>query len=299
MKQPSAPGTAIDAKRYKRWISRFGSYRDGIINVSIESWLNQFAKKDRDVAARVLDAVEFYGSSQIHAAYRHALESLPGWNKSKKDRVGQWRFAAMSGSVGESGDAMLYHFRVANGLDAKIYNELFVSRSDLFRQPMLPDGDPQKLGKDDVVVFLDDFSGTGTQVCDAWNDPVTSFGALLAGVGKVYLILVAASRTARSRISKETSICPVPVHELHDGDNIFSDKCRHFSETDQAKLLRYGKIASKRNPKGFGDCGFVIVFQHRPPNNSIPILHADHDRWTGLFPRHDSPLEQPEQVVSE
>jgi hypothetical protein len=29
------------------------------------------------------------------------------------------------------------------------------------------------------------------------------------------------------------------------------------------------------------------VFQHRSPNNSIPILHADHERWTGLFPRHD------------
>ena len=263
-----------------------------ITNVSIEGWLEQFANGDRDLAARVLDAVEFYGSAQIHASYRHVLESLPGWNKSATERSGQWRFAAMSGSVGESGDAMLYHFRVANGLDAKQYNGLFVSRSDLFRQPMLPDGDPQKLGKDDVVVFLDDFSGTGTQVCDAWNDPVTSFGALLAGVGKVYLVLMAASRTARIRITKETTICPVPAHELQEGDNIFSDKCRHFSNADKAKLLRYGKIAYKRKPKGFGDCGFVVVFQHRPPNNSIPILHADNSQWTGLFPRHDTPLEK-------
>ena len=39
MRRPSAPGTPIDAKRYRRWISRFGSYREGIINVTIESWL--------------------------------------------------------------------------------------------------------------------------------------------------------------------------------------------------------------------------------------------------------------------
>jgi hypothetical protein len=286
VKRPLAPGTPIDAKRYKRWTSRFGSYRAEITTITIQSWLKQF-KKDRDLGARVLDAVEFYGQSQIYAAYRQALEALPGWHKSSLKRKGQWRFAAMSGSAGESGDAMLHQFRIANGLDTKGFNELFVSRSDLFRQPMLPEGDPQKLGKDDVVVLLDDFSGTGTQVCEAWNDPATSFGALLAGVGKVYLILVVASTAARRKISSDTTISLVAAHELHESDNVFSDKCKHFTNADRAKLLHYGEIADKRCPKGFGDCGLVVVFQHRPPNNSIPILHADHSKWTGLFPRHD------------
>ncbi len=173
---------------------------------------------------------------------------------------------------------MLHHFRVANRLDAKHLNELFVSRSDLFRESK---------SAEDVVVLLDDFSGTGTQVCEAWNDPVTSFGSLLAGVGKVYLILVAASRAARRKISDETAICPVPAHELGEGDNVFSERCQHFTNADRIKLLQYGKIADKKRPRGFGDCGFVVVFQHRAPNNSIPILHADHSKWTGLFPRHD------------
>lgn len=287
MRQPLAPGTAIDAKRYKRWISRFGSYRDGIINPTINSWLENFEDEDQDLAARILDVVEFYGQSQIYAAYRQTLAALNGWNKSSVKRSGKWRFAAMSGSAGESGDAMLYQFRVANGLDAKRFNELFVSRSDLFRQPMLPDGDLQKLGRDDTVVLLDDFSGTGTQVCDAWNDPATSFGALLAGVGKIYLVLVAASRAAQKRISAETPLCVVPAHHLHESDNVFSDRCRHFNKTDQNKLLHYGKMADRRNPMGFGNCGLIVVFQHRPPNNSIPILHADHQHWTALFPRHD------------
>jgi hypothetical protein len=280
MRSPCAPGTAIDAKRYKRWINSFGSYRAGITNVTIESWLEQFKKGDQDLAARVLDAVEFYGQSRIHAAFRESLAALPGWHESPGKRKGNWRFAAMSGSAGESGDAMLYQFRVANGIDSKRFHELFVGRSDLFRQAM-------KLGKDDVVVLLDDFSGTGKQVCDAWNDPQTSFGALLAGVGKVYLILVAASKAARRKISTETSITPVPAHELHEADSVFSEKCAHFTKSDREKLLHYGKIADNRHPRGFGECGFVVVFQHRPPNNSLPILHADHPAWTGLFPRHD------------
>jgi hypothetical protein len=289
MRRPSAPGTAIDARRYRRWIDRFGSYREGIINVTIESWLNQFANRDKDLAARVLDSVDFYGQSQIHAAYRQTLTALAqhGWHQNPAERKGRWRFAAMSRSAGESGDAMLYQFRLANGLDGRGFNELFVSLSDLFRLPMLPEDDPNRIGADDVVVLLDDFSGTGKQVCDAWNDPVTSFGPLLAGVGRVYLILVAASNAARQRIASETSITTMPAHELRDSDNVFSDQCRHFTNTDRARLLHYGRIASASKPRGFGNCGFVVVFQHRPPNNSLPILWADHERWTGIFPRHE------------
>jgi hypothetical protein len=287
MRTPLAPGTAIDARRYKRWIDRFGSYRDAITHVTIESWLNQFDTGDQDLAARVLDVVDFYSQSQIYAAFRETLAALPGWHESSSKRTGNWRFAAMSSSAGESGDAMLHHFRIANKLDSKRFDELFVSRSELFRQPMLPEGNPRKLGEDDVVVLLDDFSGTGDQVCNAWNDPATSFGALLTGVGKIYLILVAASKAARQRISKETALCPMPAHELHESDSVFSDQCRHFTKPDQVRLLHYGQIADKNNPKGYGGCGFVVVFQHRPPNNSIPILHADHSKWTGLFPRHN------------
>jgi hypothetical protein len=287
VKAPLPRGSAIDAKRYKRWIDRFGSYRAGIINVTIESWLNQFETGDKDLAARVLDAIEFYGQSQIHAAFRQALASFPDWNEDETKRKGRWRFAAMSGSAGESGDAMLYHFRIANGLDSKKFKNLFVSRSDLFRQPMLKADDPNKLGPDDVVVLLDDFSGSGKQVCDAWNDPETSFGALLAGVGKVYLILVAAGHGAREKISKETPISVVPAHSLHESDNVFSTSCKHFSNSERAKLLKYGAKADNKNPQGFGKCGMLVVFQHRAPNNTLPILHMDHERWMGLFPRHD------------
>jgi hypothetical protein len=286
MRRPSAPGTPIDARRFGNWIARFGSYRDGIINATVESWLEQFEPRDRDLAARVLDVVEYFGQGQIYQAFRQSLAALDGWNVNPAQRVGSWRFAAMSGSAGESGDAMLHHFRVANGLDAKKFNDLFVERSVLFRQTMLSQDDPERIGQDDVVVLLDDFSGTGDQVCKAWNSPETSFGALLAEVGKVYLVLIAASSDARRRIANETSLSLIHAHELHESDNIFSRACAHFSEADRGRLLRYCTIADRRNPKGRGECGLVVVFQHRPPNNSIPILHAVRPKWTGLFPRH-------------
>ena len=286
MRAPSPRGTAIDMRRFRRWTQRFGSYRDPITNVIIESWLDQFAPGDKDLAARILDSVEFYGQAQIYAAYRQALNALQGWNSNPQQRQGRWCFAAMSGSAGESGDAMLYQFRLANGLDARKYNDIFVNRSELFRRTLLPEDDPKRLADDATVVLLDDFTGTGKQVCDAWNDPQTSFGALLAGVGKVHLIVIAAAHAARTKIAQETSLSLVPAHHLDDRDNVFSTSCHHFSPRERIKLLHYGRIADNANPKGFGECGLLIVFQHRAPNNTVPILHVDHPRWAGLFPRH-------------
>jgi hypothetical protein len=222
VRAPAQRGTPIDARRYRRWTNRFGAYRDPVTNVTIEGWINQFDEGDKDLAARVLDSVEFYGQAQIHAAYRQALAALQGWNDDPAQRRGKWCFAAMSGSAGESGDAMLYQFRLANGLDNRKHNGTFVNRSELFRRTLLPDDDPKKLGDDATVVLLDDFTGTGKQVCDAWNNPETSFGALLAGVGKVYLIVVAASRAVRTKITDETSLTLLPAHQLGDGDNVFS-----------------------------------------------------------------------------
>lgn len=286
MRKPHLPGSPINSRRFKKWLDRFGSYRGGIINVNIVSWLDQFAPADRDLAARVLDSVEYYGQAQISSAYQQALSSLPGWNPIASERKGKWAFSPMSRGVGESGDAMLYQFRIANKLGAAKYDKLFMSRSDLFRLPNLPENDPARFGEDDVVVLLDDFSGTGRQVCDAWNDPETSFGSLLAGVGTVYLIVVAASTAAMSKIKTETTIQIVPAHQLTECDNIFAGQCVHYDDHDRTRLLHYGKKASRKEPKGFGDCGFVVVFQHRTPNNSLPIFHVEHDDWTGLFPRH-------------
>jgi hypothetical protein len=68
VKRPLDPGAPIDAKRHKRWVDNFGSYRAGINNVTIQSWLSQFDAGDQDLAARILDVVEYFGQSQIHAA---------------------------------------------------------------------------------------------------------------------------------------------------------------------------------------------------------------------------------------
>lgn len=278
MKKPLAANTPIDERRFKRWTDVFGSYRSAVTKRTCENWLDQFDPPDRDLAARTLDSVLFYGQDEIADTFRAMLNSLDGWCKDKNRRTGRWFFVAMSSSAGESGDGMIYQFRLANNLDTKAYNEMFIYPRELVSK---------KLTHDDTVVLLDDFTGTGQQVCEAWNNPELSYSELVAGAGRVYLMVIAATKRARDRIREETAISLSSAHYLGEQDNVFSEKCKHFSKAEKGRLLMYNQRADYSNPKGRGDSGLLVVFCHRCPNNTIPIMHMQNDRWVGLFPRHE------------
>ena len=192
MKEPSPRNTPIDMARMIAWTDDFTGYRYTITEQRIDRWLNQFDEDHRDIAARVLDCVDFISHEQMVQAFREILNSLEGWHRDESQRQGKWRFVAFSGSAGESGDSMLHKFRLANGLNGRIYDNLFIHRSDLLRE---------NLGADDTIVFVDDFSGTGKQATDAWKDYLHE---IMPEGPDVYLILVAASIDARDKINQET-----------------------------------------------------------------------------------------------
>ena len=278
MRRPLRRGTPIDMARMTSWVSLFAGYRISVTEQRIDRWLDQFADSDRDAAARVLDCVDYFTHEQMASAFRSVLRGMDRWNMRQRERRGQWRFVAFSASAGESGDTMLHKFRLANGLGSRKHNQLFIYKSELLGQ---------RLGPGDTVVFVDDFAGTGTQACNAWKDTLQE---LLPGRPRVFLVLVAASSAARRRIVADTEMMVAAHVELTEADEIFSTKCRHFSRREKHTILRYCRRADSASPRGFGDCGFVVVFAHNCPNNTIPILHARDPggrRWEGLFRRHD------------
>lgn len=274
MKRPRLRGAGIDMGRMRSWISSFGGYRVSVSEERIDRWLVQFAR-DRDLAARILDSVDFVGHEQMANSFRDLLNSIEGWHRDEQRRRGRWRFVAHSSSAGESGDTMLHRFRVANTLNGRRFQELFIHKSELLKE---------KLSPSDTVVFVDDFSGTGNQICQDWVNDVKE---LLAGGPRVFLILIAVCDGARRRIEQHTDLTVHAAFELSNRDNIFSQECGHFSLTEKRVLLGYCRRADPRYPRGFGDCGLLIVFAHSCPNNSIPILHASNQHWEGLFRRYD------------
>jgi hypothetical protein len=275
MKTPKRQGTLIDLRRMREWVNEFAGYRYRVSEDRIRQWIDQFDSADSDLAARVLDCVDYFSHDQIAGAFREVLKGLDGWHLDESRRRGRWRFVAYSASAGESGDSMLHKFRHANNLAGRAYNELFIHRSDVLRD---------RLGSDDTVVLIDDFVGTGKQACDAWAE---QFGELLADVGRVYLVVVAACDAAASRVADETGLQVVPHHELTESDNIFSGRCRAFTVEEKSRLLTYCQGADRQHPRGTGECGLLVVFAHTCPNNTIPILHVSNRHWEGLFRRYN------------
>ena len=274
MRASKPAGTPIGAQRRRSWINNFSTYRHQVTEQAVTEWLDQFAQNHRDIAARLLDVVDFYSIDRISGAFRTALDALPGWHKDEARRTGKWRFAGLSRSAGESADAMMHRFRIANGLDPKKYSELFIHPSQILTE---------KLGEDDTLVFIDDFIGTGDSVCTAWTE---SFEELVYGIGRIYLIVVAAMDTGAARVQNETTLTCVPGQVLTAADDLFANQCGTFTNNEKAAVLTYCEKANKKEPKGYKDSGLVVAFQHRCPNNSLPIFHMEHNRWTGLFPRH-------------
>ena len=273
MKTPGQPGTPVDADRLTTWVDKFAGYPTQISRPRLTQWLSQFNNNHHDLGARLLDAVEFFREDHVTNAYRSVLGSLPGWSKQATQRRGRWRFVAFSVRSGESGDRMLHTFRVANGLSASRYKDLFIHKPDLLRE---------NLGGDDTVVFVDDFSGTGKQAVDAWND---SLGELLPGRPRTFLVLAVAVTQAMQRISQDTPLVVKAYRHLKAKDNLFADACICYTNPEKTTVLHYCRRADGAHPRGYGDCGILIVMTHRCPNNSLPILHSPSPAFRGLFPR--------------
>ena len=273
MNSPKRRGTPVDETRIEAWATRFSGYRQEVTVDRIQSWLGQFDANSQDVAARLLDAVQFITHEDIEAKFKHLLAGLPGWHRSSRRRKGKWRFVPFSRGEGESGNLVLARLRTAAGLEADDHSELFINKRDL---PL------EELEADDTVVFVDDFAGTGKQVCDCWHDFMAE---LLPGEPSAFLVLIAVGASAIERIQDETELQIASSISLDDSDGLFSTKCRHFNTSEKATLQSFCEKADRRYPLGFGNCGFVIVLAHKTPNNSLPVLHVRNSRWKGLFPR--------------
>ena len=275
MRRPLPAGSRVDAIRMQNWMNSFEGYRIAVSPGAIERWIQQFGRRHRDLGARILDSVDFINKIRIQAAFRTILRSLEGWNPHENRRRGQWRFVPFSGSSGTSADSMVHLFRMANGLTHRQFDKLFIYRRDLLQE---------RYNENDTIVLIDDFAGTGNQACESWRE---FFSEIVPREPKKVLILVATSNQAREKIKNETDLEVWNDILLFDADNIFHDACHHFNRADKGAILHYCRRADNVNPRAYGDCGYVVVFPDRCPNNSIPILHVSHQQWYGLFPRHD------------
>lgn len=262
----------LEHARLEGWLNSFRFYRNPPDKARIEDWLSQFAEDHHDVAKRVLDRIQVVSDTDILLGYRDFLNGCEGWNRNPAARVGAWYFIGFGGQ-GESGPHMVRLFREANRLNAPKYDSLFVTIREL---PSL------KLTAADTVVFIDDISGSGDQVCRLWP----TIQELMASEARPILLLTAVTYRAVERIGKETEL------EVHFRDLLGSDRdffhvdFLGFSPEEKEVIATYCARADGAKPKGYGDCGLLYVLAHKTPNNCLPIVHAYKPEWRGVLPRY-------------
>jgi hypothetical protein len=272
MKPAKNRGMPIDAARKKEWADRFRFYRASPGETEIDAWLKRFPKADLDIAARLLDSVEVISEPTIQAGYKRALTSVTGWHKKASLRQGRWVFTAF-GKPGESGLSMLRMFSEANGLTGAAHEALF---KHIIEIPKL------KLTAADTIVLVDDFAGTGRQVCQRWP----TLAELIASEARCFIVLTAATKNAIKKIQEQTELEVIVDTVIQPNEDIFASSCIRFDDHERTAILQQCEKADSKNPKGFGECGLLYVLSHKTPNNSIPILHTNHNGWVGLFPRN-------------
>jgi hypothetical protein len=267
-----ASSVDISNEKLAGWVERFRFYRKPPSEGEIRDWIERFHPDHASLAEKILDNVELVSEEQIQQGYRLGLETIAGWNRDERHRTGRWFFVGL-GTAGESGPAMVRTFREANNMSQQKWHSLFIE----FRE--LP---KQNLTAFDKVIFIDDFSGSGSQIAKGW--PLIE--ELVASEAKLYLLLTAITADALEEVQSKTDLEVVAHLTLDREKNVMSDENQVFSQSEKEAIVEYGRIAWDKNPAGYKDCGLLFVLSHKTPNNSLPIIHANHSNWVGLFPRN-------------
>lgn len=180
------------------------------------------------------------------------------------------------GNESESSAYMLYLFRQVNEL----------SKHDF-----------EKTKEAELIVFVDDFSITGSQA-DRYIKKFISEHPEYNGM-KFYVLLMVATQKAIDKIKEISQISEVLSCVIMDDDsNVFSEKSIVFQgyspeiKKQVKKVCEYygEKIMLSEEgstPFGFGGGGYMIGTYYNTPNNSLPIFWSEKNNWNPFLKRYN------------
>ena len=180
------------------------------------------------------------------------------------------------GEISESSSYLLYHFRQENDLSKQCFRE----------------GD-----KTENIVFIDDFSITGSQAAEYFKEKREE--KTWDKNRKIYILLMIATEEALETMAQIEDVTILSCIVLDDKSKAFSDTSIIFNGykrefVDEAKKMceYYGDRIIKPNMKGmkalgFGGGGYLMGTYYNIPDNTLPIFWSSLNNWNYLFKRYD------------
>lgn len=265
----------INRKMIAKLYDRFRSYKDFNQN-SIIDWTDQFDKADGPLALKILMRVTYLNQARVITAFKsihHQLTELLDGEFSNCYFVGY-------GRAGQSGQEMLYRYKMANSLRNTGLESHLLGLSQV--QGLMGKGKP-------IVVFLDDFIGTGGEAVEVWqgkpNSPDFGLNQVVPPEADFFLAVPVAFQTGVDRVHSNTRLKVLAWRVMGEGDRALSAFNTYFSGDEKEQIRKYCLSTGCPFPLGFGDLQATVVFDHNCPNDDISILWHSGEQWQGLFPR--------------
>lgn len=249
---------------------------------TIENWLDNFEENEKEYALYLLTKFTFYKSEEIDQLGKSAFNLLMHEFSFNLELDGNshiptrnyilqhTKFFPMKGHGATSGAMLQYSFRHVNKLDSSIFLE------DLNNIP------------DEVheIVFIDDILGSGKESEDYWNDVISKIQRKDL---TLYYIPYLGMKKGIERIISKTKLKIMPVIEISDMHQAFSENSIYFKNTDLKSTCctiseKYGKTLFPPGPLGYGNTQLLVGFQHNVPDNTLPIIWQSVG-WTPIFKR--------------
>jgi hypothetical protein len=260
---------AVKAKCSSQIDQATARFRDheGMNRKRVSNWLAQFSERDLTLANKILSQVQYIDAASIRSMTAELVQMI----LSDAEGVDPSRIVFVPLSPAPGGGAQI----VARVL-RRITVPLAPRVSDMVDVQRMAPGDV------DVLVFIDDFSGTGDTLADWWDNVEAIVRPLAARIVFGALVMTGPARTRAEQFATVTV-----VEQIGPASNVLSDDNKAFAQAEKARILLYCR-RTRCSPsflRGFGNCGLLLAFKHACPNNSLPILWYDARGWNTLFLR--------------
>ena len=174
------------------------------------------------------------------------------------------------GNPSESGTSILYYFRQENMLSKKHF-------------------EPQTNKIYENVVYIDDVTISGSQAANYINN------ISVKGIKKYILMLISTDETNDYFIKVLPEHMLISAIVLDKRSKCFSDDTFCFSGSNSSKLKAfafkmcegYGKELFNKSPLGFDNGQYIFGFYYNTPDNTLPIIWCQNEKWESAFRRYD------------
>lgn len=245
-------------------------------------WLFNFEEPDVDLAIQLLEHVLFLRDDDVKKRLYDQFRKIPSQCKIHIVPLGK---------PGKSGMAVSYwvHGLAKRNVEGKMR---FYSGIESFIEYR---NSKKWTDLNDIVVYVDDFIGSGGSVKNALSLAKHLRKEVLSDARDGRLYIVAAIVMANGfdyvkRIFPGIKILGDLQSKGFDPHvNLFGSYFK--TKTMREMCYKYGLQLYHDNPLGFENTQSLVIMQHSSPNNSVPVLWSDNEyngkKWIPLVPRNN------------